>query len=266
MGGYAIRDGQAGYDRLRVLAQTYRDNTVRLLARAGVGPGLHCVDLGCGGGAVSFELAHLVGDTGSVTALDLDDVTLNLARKQAADRGIANVSFARADVTRFDQPASYDVVYARFLLQHLSDPVDQLTRMWAAVRPGGRLIIEDADFDGCYSDPVNPGMQLFLRVYSQLLARRGGDATIGRRLFGYLNRAGVARPHLGVVEVVHSEGESKLLFAMTLAATKDAMVTERLVSTVDADEALASLTAFSADPSTIVGGPRIFQAWSAREA
>ena len=71
------------------------------------------------------------------------------------------------------------MAYARFVLQHVPDPVDLLARMWRAVRSGGRLVVEDADFECCFSEPANPGHALFLRTYPELLRRRG-DATIGR--------------------------------------------------------------------------------------
>ena len=50
------------------------------------------------------------------------------------ERGVSNVKFVAGNVNSWDQPDAYDVVYSRFLLQHLSEPVDLLRRMWAAVR------------------------------------------------------------------------------------------------------------------------------------
>ena len=75
-------------------------------------------------------------------------------------RGVSNVEFLAGNVNDWDEPGAYDVVYARFLLQHLSEPVDMLRRMWAAARPGGRVIVEDPDFDGwcCHPPlPASPG-------------------------------------------------------------------------------------------------------------
>ena len=107
-----LRGGRWGYDRLRILARVRRAETLELLGRAGVSPGQRCVDLGSGGGEVSFELA----------------------REAAAERGVANVEFRAANVNDWAQPGAYDLVYCRFLLQHLSRPGDLLRRMWEAVR------------------------------------------------------------------------------------------------------------------------------------
>lgn len=138
---YIIRGGQAGYERLQLLARDRWPATQALFLRAGVGAGMRCIDLGCGGGAVSFELAILVGLGGSVLGVDLDTIELDMARQAAVERGITNVEFRALNMHAWDEPAAYDVVFCRFLLHHLSEPVAVLRRMWAAVRPGGVIIL-----------------------------------------------------------------------------------------------------------------------------
>jgi ubiquinone/menaquinone biosynthesis C-methylase UbiE len=95
---YAIRDAPGGYERLSVLARTWRADTVGLLERAGVGSGMRCLDLGCGGGAVALELARIVGPEGHVTGIDADERVLDLARADAARQGLTHVAFRVADV------------------------------------------------------------------------------------------------------------------------------------------------------------------------
>ena len=89
------------------------------------------------------------------------------------------MEFRQLNVGDWDEPGSYDAVYSRFLLHHLSRPVDLLGRMWAAVRPGGVLIAEDADFGGWCCHPPNEGFHFFLRTYGQVLQRSGGDHAFG---------------------------------------------------------------------------------------
>jgi 2-polyprenyl-3-methyl-5-hydroxy-6-metoxy-1,4-benzoquinol methylase len=122
---------------------------------------MRCIDLGCGGGEVTFEMAGLVGPGGSVTGVDMDEVKLGLARKAAVERGVTNVEFLERNVNNWYEPDAYDVVYSRFPLQHLSEPVNLLRRMWTAVRTGGLVIVEDADFDGwCGHPPMRASISL----------------------------------------------------------------------------------------------------------
>ncbi len=157
-----IRGGKEGYERLRLLARDRWPDTAALFERAGLSPGMRCIDLGCGGGEVTFEIARLVAPGGSVTGVDMDAIKLDLARRAAAERGLGNVEFRLLNVRDWDESGAYDAVYCRFLLQHLSQPVDLLRRIWAGVRPGGVLIVEDADFDGWCWTPAQRRLRLLL--------------------------------------------------------------------------------------------------------
>jgi ubiquinone/menaquinone biosynthesis C-methylase UbiE len=261
---YVIRGGKQGYERLVLLARDRRPDTVALFSRAGVSPGMRCIDLGCGGGEVTLEIAKLVAPGGHVTGVDMDEIKLDLARRAAAARGLGNVEFRLLNVRDWDERSRYDMVYCRFVLQHLSQPVDLLRRMWAAVRQRGLLVVEDADFDGFCCHPSNEGFDFFLRTYSQVLQRRGGDHAIGRKLYGYFLAAGIPHPQVALVQSLWTEGEEKTLAWSTLEASADAIVSEGIASQDEVSEALATLQRFSANPDTLICGPRVFQLWSRR--
>jgi ubiquinone/menaquinone biosynthesis C-methylase UbiE len=262
---YVIRGGKEGYERLLLLARDRWPDTAALFQRAGLSPGMRCIDLGCGGGEVTFEIAGLVAPGGSVTGVDMDAIKLGLARRKAAQSGLGHVEFRQLDVADWDEPGSYDAVYCRVLLQHLSQPVDLLRRMWAAVRPGGVILVEDADFDGWCCHPPNEGLDFFVRTYQQVLQRRGGDHALGRKLYGYFLAVGIPRPQVALVQSVRTEGEGKTLAWSTLEATAEAIASERVATREEVTAALTDLQRFTADPRTLICGPRIFQLWSRRQ-
>jgi SAM-dependent methyltransferase len=259
---YVIRGGKEGYERLLLLARDRWPDTAALFERAGLSPGMSCIDLGCGGGEVTLEIARLVAPGGSVTGVDMDQIKLDLGRRVAAGRGLANVEFRLLDVRDWDEPGGYNAVYCRFLLEHLSQPVDLLRRMWAGVRPGGVLIVEDADFDGWCCHPANDGFDFFVRTYAQVLQRRGGDHALGRKLYGCFLAAGIPGPRVAVAQPVWIEGERKTLPWSTLEASTEAILSEGLASEDEVTAALTTLQRFTADPQTLISGPRIFQLWS----
>src|SRR5260370_25356989 len=151
----------------------------------------------CGGGNVAVAIAALTAPA-LVTGSAMDDVKLALARKAAAARGLANVRFQAMDLRDWHEHAAYDVVYARFVLQHLAQPLEMLGRTWEAVRAGGVLIVEDADFDGCACHPSRPGFAFFTRTYAEEIRRAGGDHAIGRKLYGYFLEASIGKPEIKV--------------------------------------------------------------------
>lgn len=84
---HVIRGDERGDQRLQILARCWRPTTAALFDRVGLAPGMRCLDLGCGSGHVSVELARRVGPDGSVVGIDMDAVTLALAGESAAKSG-----------------------------------------------------------------------------------------------------------------------------------------------------------------------------------
>jgi hypothetical protein len=136
--------------------------------------------------------------------------------------------------------------------------------MWAAVRPGGVLVVEDADFDGWVCHPPNAGFDFYVPMYSEVLRRRGGDPTAGRQLYGYCVTCGIPTPELRLVQPVRHAGDEKAMAWSTLDATQEAIVAEGLASADEVAAALADLRRFTDDPTTLISGPRIFQLWVER--
>lgn len=225
---------------------------------------MRCIDLGCGGGEVTFQIAKLIAPDGDVTGVDIDEIKLARAQAAAIDRGFTNVEFRALNVMEWNEPNGYDAVFCRFLLHHLREPVEVLRRMWVAVRPGGALIVEDADFDGWCCHPANGGFEFFLRAYSQVLAHWGGDHALGRKLYSYCLDAGIPEPNIRVVQPLHIDDEGKTLALSTLEASRDAILDAGIATENEFDSAVEGLSEITNDPLSLICGPRIFQVWSRR--
>lgn len=262
---YVIRGGREGYDRLRVLAAARRASTLELFRLAGLRPGMRCVDLGCGSGDVTLDMAALAGPGGQVAGIDTDQAKLELARQTARERGLANVVFEVADVGHWAAPGGYDFVYCRFLLQHLARPAELLRRMWEAVRPGGVLAVEDADLEGLFCDPDNTGFSFYQRMYVKVLARNGGDPACARRLPRYFRETGIPAPQVRLLQGINAGGDAKAMPLLTLEAIADSIVGSGLATAGQVTAAIEDLRAFTTDPDTLISDPRIFQVWARRD-
>lgn len=265
MSRYVIRGGREGYDRLKVLARARWLTTSALLQRARIRPGMRCLDLGCGGGDVTLEMARITETHGHVVGIDLDEVKLALARTEASERGLVNIEFRTQDATTWNEPDSYDLVYSRFLLEHLPDPLELVRQMWAAVKKGGGLAVEVTDFSGLFCEPTNRGFEFHSRMYPLTVERFGGDALLGRKLYRLLLKAHVPEPQLHLFQTADTAGEAKHLALLTLQATAESILDGGFATRPEIDSAIDDLRAFTEDPTTIVGSPRIFQAWAFRE-
>ena len=213
MARYVIRGGRAGYERLQLLAKVWSPSTSDLFDRVGIAKGSRCLDVGCGGGEVTFEIARRVGPGGRVTGIDMDEIKLDLGREAALSRTLGNVEFSTAtDVSDWHETNVYELVYCRFLLEHLSCPLELLSNMWAAVAPGGALVVEDADFGALFCDPPNDGFAFWSRSNCTILERRGGDPLLGRKLYRYFLETDIPSPDMNLVQVAHTAKARRSLY------------------------------------------------------
>jgi SAM-dependent methyltransferase len=256
---YLIRGGLEGRERLRVLGRVMRPTTLPLLERAGVSSGMRCLDVGCGGGDVTFDLASLVGVTGLSVGVDVDATKIELARADAEQVAVSNVEFRVADVTEGLGDDEHDIVYARFVLTHLRDPEGAVAEMKRVLRPGGRLIVEDIDFRGSFCEPENPDFERYEEIYEESARRNGGDPWIGLRLPAMLVAAGFDRVQPNVVQPAGLEGESKFLPALTLENIKATALRHGVSTEEELDRLVDELYAVALDPRTFVANPRIVQ-------
>jgi SAM-dependent methyltransferase len=98
------------------------------------------IDIGCGAGQTSLELAGEVGPDGTVLGVDISAPLLEVARRRAAEAGLANVRFLEADAqTRAFAPGAADGVFSRFGVMFFADPPAAFSNIRKAQRPGGRL-------------------------------------------------------------------------------------------------------------------------------
>ena len=209
-----------------------------------------------------MDLAMIVGPSGRVVGTDIDETKLEICRAEGRERGIENVEFRAANASFEEAPPEFDVAYARFLLTHLSDPMTALRHMTAGLMPDGLIIVEDIDFSGSFCQPMHPAYQRFVELYTAAVQRRGGDPNIGPRLPRMLADAGCERVEMSVVyPVAAMSGEAKLIGPLTMESIADAVLAEGLTDREEIDSAVASLYEIARDDCTVMGGPRVVQAW-----
>ena len=118
--------------------------------------GQRLLDVGCGPGSITVDLAELVAP-GPVVGVDREPAVLEGARRLGEERGLTNLTFEPADVYALPYPDDHvDVVYAHQVLQHLVDPVAALTEMRRVLRPGGVLAVRDSDYATMTHAPHEP--------------------------------------------------------------------------------------------------------------
>jgi SAM-dependent methyltransferase len=153
-------------------------------------PGLTLLDIGCGPGTITADLARRVAP-GRVLGVDAAADVLEQARSNAAVAGAGNARFEPGDVYALGfEDAAFDVVHAHQVFQHLAEPRAAMVELHRVLRPGGLLAGRDSDYTAFTWAPGDPLLTRWLQLYLDVTGRNGHDARIGPSLLGLARSAG----------------------------------------------------------------------------
>ncbi len=156
--------------------------------------GERVLDVGSGLGQLAREIGRATGTR--VLAIERSEEQLARARALAREAGEeALVEFRHGDALALplaeNELGGFDCAHARFVLEHLPDPQAAVAQMAAAVRPGGRVVLEDDDHEMLRLWPEPPHVMTVWRAYARTYDRLGCDPIVGRRLVQLLAGAGL---------------------------------------------------------------------------
>jgi ubiquinone/menaquinone biosynthesis C-methylase UbiE len=187
-------------DRLAIQATVYEDITRDLLLRAGVGPAMQVLDIGCGAGDVSLLAARLVGPAGRVLGVDHASEAVAVARARAERAGVANVAFYAGEIAGFAPDAPVDALVGRFVLMHQPDPAALLGAAARHVRPGGVVAFVESHMSGSvpgvHSWPHSPTYDRVVRWQTDTIRAAGSRTDMGLALGPAFLAAGLPAPDL----------------------------------------------------------------------
>lgn len=199
-------------------------------------PGLNVLDVGCGPGTITLDLARRVVP-GRVVGIDVSEQVLEQARAEAARAGVDNAVFERADISTADLSAleaafgRFDVVHAHQVLLHLTDPVDAVRRMLGLVGSGGVVAARDTDYGGALWWPADARLDRWLQIYRAVAHDNGSEPDAGRRLQAWAHAAGAATVTPSASIWCHSTPEERAWWG--------GMWAERIVHSRIAEQAVA---------------------------
>ena len=153
--------------------------------------GQSVLDVGCGPGTITVDLANLVAP-GRVVGVDHAPGILEQARLAAAEAGLADrTEFAQADVHALEfADDTFDVVHAHQVLQHVGGPVTALREMRRVCKPGGIVAVRESDYRAFFWYPDSPELLWWQKLYDTVARANGGEPDAGRRLWSWAREVG----------------------------------------------------------------------------
>ena len=182
--GYTDRESARLVDQATTLTEFLHAGTI-------FPSGCSVLEAGCGVGAQTVTLAKNSPDA-RIISVDISDESLRVAAERVKSAGVTNVNLEKADI--FDLPfqrATFDHAFVCFVLEHLSEPHEALSRLRTVVKPGGTITVIEGDHGSTCFHPDSVCARRAIHCLIDLQARAGGDSLIGRRLYPILVAAGL---------------------------------------------------------------------------
>lgn len=240
-------------------ARTAADSAPHLLPH--LAPGQRLLDVGCGPGSITLDLARQVASpdgTGQVTGVDRSEDVLAAARDRARDEGLGNARFEAGNIydLQYDDGA-FDVVHTHQVLHHLADPVAAVRELRRVAAPGGLVSLREADYAAMSWFPQAPALDRWREVYDSISRSNGAEPNAGRRLLAWALDAGFDPEGLEISAStwIHGTAGSRNDFGLGWA--------ERSLHSSYAEQALDHGIADQQDLEAIAAG---WRAWAADPA
>ena len=196
---YALGVNEAELHRLGFQHRLWAESATSIWLRAGLQRAMTVLDVGCGPGFTTADLALLVGQSGRIAAIDEAEMFIAHLRDRARAMLLANVTPIVADATAPDEPlreagfppASFDFAYTRWVPCFVSDPEALVASVSRALRPGGVFAIQDySDYQAIDLFPRSSVMPEVIAAVAKHWATRGGDCDVASRITDMLLRHG----------------------------------------------------------------------------
>ena len=205
---YALGRSREEYARLARQGEIMRPMTKRLFADAGISAGMRVVDLGSGAGDVCMLLAEMVGPSGAVVGIDLDQEATLYAQNRVVAAGIENIEFVHSDFEHYAPDAPIDALVGRAVLMYQPDPGAALGVLVKHLRPGGVV----AFIEPWFQTPAGPDstVKTAVTILVETLRRSGAHVDLGPRLHRVFQAAGLPLPKMSFEAIMDPLDDSPI--------------------------------------------------------
>lgn len=250
---YTLSVGAEGANRLKVLNQVCNPATLSLLDKIGSIAGQRVMDLGCGTGIMTTEFAKRVGSHGCVIAVDMSTEQLELAKQHARQENLSNIEFVELSAEKIDTlTANFDLIYCRFVLMHLKDARTVLQKMAKLLKPGGRLICEEAiGQEPTFSYPTSKVFAKWKKYTALKATIHDTDFTFGLKLHQLFAEYGLTNIELRLNSTVLATEEEKQLLWRGIQESVPALTNAGLATEQELNQLIADLKIFAKEKFSI---------------
>lgn len=266
---YVLGTGDDELARLSLQHRLWSDAAHSAWKAARIAPGMSVLDVGCGPGFASFDLAQLVTPRGRVIGIDESPAFIGYAQDQSRSRGLPHAAFGIGDVHHADRvvagiegaPKAFDIAYARWVLCFVPNPQAVVSSVAACLKPGGRFVVHDYfNYQTMCLAPRSEAYEKAVAATAKSWRARGGDCDIAGRLPALMEAAGLRVTRIEVHQRLARGNDSMFTWPdvwWRIYAPK--LVDMGYLAQADCDQLIRDLDAVKASTSSFAVLPPVFE-------
>jgi SAM-dependent methyltransferase len=257
VGDNYILPGKDDHERLRTISELHDEQTQALLRRAGFASGSDFVEFGCGLGYVT-RWAATAG--ARATGIDVNSEQIEVCTALAQQDGLTGASFRTGSVYEPGiAPGTIDMTYNRWLMVHLTRPVDAMRAIRDVLKPGGIMVCEECDVSALYAEPPSRAYEEARDIGLAAGRARGVDYAGGRWAHTWAKEAGFEVVHVAAYHPHFIDGPYKGFWNWTMRNALRSLVTAGQMTEAQWQHHVDGMTAADNDRNTVVAHCRMHQ-------
>lgn len=186
---------------------------------------------GCGTGEELVLISNLMKNTGKIVAVDISDAQIAEARKKIEAKQITNVEFHVLDLMNLSSISiSFDVIFIRFVLIHLAEPLKAIQTLITKLKSDGWLMCEEAIMDMAYAMPECAAFNQHMDLFRRFAEAAKVDFNLGNTLAELLTRAGLVSIETNITQPIMETQSQKQIVPMSALASSKAYTAKQLTT------------------------------------
>lgn len=213
---YILNTNDQARDRLSLQHELYAQSSITLVKEAGIAKGMKGLEIGCGSGSMTLELARLIGEEGELLAIDLSQSQLDHVQKITSNHN--DIRFKLWDVNYLsDLGEQFDFIYCRMVLHHVADAHSVILQMKTCLKPGGIIICEEPSiFDSTFCYPPSMAYEQFKQWTRACFSKNKRDFEVAHRLEHEFSSLNLDIRHHSLFQPLLRTTQEKQIYSMAL--------------------------------------------------
>lgn len=256
---YILETGAKTEYRLSLLQQVYGKYTSKLFQKINFQKGMKVAIVGSGSGSGIEEIYEKIGKEGHILCIDSSFEQISLTKSTLYSKRIKNVDYIVKDIESLVGNGNYDVVYCRFVLIHVQNPMIALKNMLSLIKENGIIACEEYNYEDIFCYPHSDSIEKYKVLLGEVCNIYNIDYAYGKKIYYNMNSLNIEVLHIKQFNPLCTSYEEKLLMALSLMEEKKHFIMHNLIKQEEVEDMIKELEKILHNKLIIMGQGSVIQ-------